>query len=389
MARATLLSSLAGVALLRVVTGCAEGDPIAPPVSDAGPPTPPEDATVLPAQPDAAPPSFCEPGQWCVVTLPVTTQVSINGIWGSGANDVWIVGSPDLILHWEGAKLTRSSAYQPGVPTPTRQSLFGVWGSGPDDVWTFNAGNAIWHTGGADLWTASRTDPPPAFTGLISGMWGRSANDIWAVGPLSYNTLAPTVWHCDGWHDGVVKWVAAPADADITDFRQKISFSAIWGDGSGVWVVGNNGKTRRTDGWNDKSTTWTPIETGTSLDLNAIWGSSNGDVWVGGVRGVVRRLSPQADGTYLVSTLDLPTRATVFALTGFGPNDVWAAGANGTLAHWDGETWSFVDVPLVENAPNDLLAIWGASADEIWVAGQNHLLHKGSAALPGTTVKTP
>jgi hypothetical protein len=391
MVRASLLSSLGGAALLRVVTSCAEGDPIAPHVAEAGPEPAPE-AAVLPEQPDAAPPSHCEPGQWCVVTLPVTTQVSINGVWGSGPNDVWIVGSPDLILHWEGTHLTRSTAHRADVPLATKQTLFGVWGSGANDVWTFNAGDSLWHTGGADLWSASRTDAPPPKPSLITAMWGRSANDIWAVGPLSYTTLAPTVWHCDGWHEGVVKWVPSRSDVNNNPdfFGFSFSFNAIWGNSSDVWIVGQNGKTRRTDGWNGESTTtWTPIESATSLDLNTVWGSSNGEVWAAGAGGVVRRFSPQTDGTYRVSSLDLPRRVTIFALTGFGPNDVWAAGADGTLAHWDGQTWSFVEMPVVENAPHDLLAIWGASADDIWVTGQNLLLHKGSAVLPGTTVRKP
>ena len=385
---ASLLSILAGAALLRGVTSCAEGDPSAPSVADDAGTTAEPDASLIPEQPDAAPPAFCEPDQWCSVTLPTTTQVSINGVWGSGPNDVWIVGSPDLILHWEGVKLTRSTAYQPDVPSATKLTLFGVWGSGADDVWTFNAGNALWHTGGADLWSASRPDAPPPMPSLITAMWGRSASDIWAVGPLSYQTLAPTVWHCDGWRDGTVKWV--PSRADINNnpdfFNFPYSFNGIWGDEASVWIVGQNGKTRRTDGWNGESTAWTAVESGTSQDLNAVWGTGDGEVWVAGAGGVVRRLSRKADGSYLVASLDLPTRATVFALTGFGPNDVWAAGADGTLAHWDGATWSFVEVPGVEGVPNDLLAIWGASPDDIWVTGQNLLLHKGSAALPGTTM---
>lgn len=390
--RVLLLSSLAGAALVRLVTSCAEGDPVAPHVADAAPETVPE-ASVVPEQPqpDAAPTSTCEPGQWCSVTLPVTTQVSVNGVWGAGPNDVWIVGSPDLILHWEGTQLTRSSAYQADVQSPTRQTLFGVWGSAASDVWTFNAGNAIWHTGGADAWSLSQPDKDagPPWTGLITAMWGRSATDIWAVGPFSYNLLAPTVWHCDGWRDGSPHWVSAPADDDITDLRKKVSFRGIWGNNDEVWVVGDRGKTRRTDGWKNDSATWTPVDSATSLDLNAVWGSSTGEIWVAGAGGVVRRLTRRPDGSYLATSFDLPTKATIFGLTGFGPNDVWAVGADATLAHWDGQIWSMLEVPAAENRPHDLLAIWGASSDEIWVTGQNLLLHKGSAVLPGTTVKTP
>src|ERR1700712_2258535 len=51
------------------------------------------------APPDAPP---CGAEDWCPVSTP-TAGVDINGIWAASPTDVWIVGSPDTLLHWDGA----------------------------------------------------------------------------------------------------------------------------------------------------------------------------------------------------------------------------------------------------------------------------------------------
>src|SRR5690606_25182517 len=47
------------------------------------------------------------------------------------------------------------------------------------------------------------------------------------------------------------------------------------------------------------------------------------------------------------------------------PDDVYAAGIRGTVLHYDGSTWSRVEVP----SSADFFAIWGSRRDNIVVAG--------------------
>lgn len=373
---------VSGLGLARLLVACAAGEPNAPPGATAEPQA---DAAIIPVPEAEAPEAKCAADTLCAVALPTSTPVSLNGVWGSGPNDVWIVGSPDTLIHWDGSALSTTTA-------GTKHTFFGVWGSGANDVWTYSTGDAVWHTNGFHDgnagWSSLATDPPtsPTWTGTVRAMWGTSASDVWAVGPWLDNVSQPTVWHSDGWHDGALAWVAAPMTDNRPDLPGSFSFNAIWGDAnSKLWIVGSGGKTRYSDGWKAESTTFTPINSGTSLDLHAVWGAGHEEIWAGGAGGVMRRFVEQEDGSYLASPVDFPSVATIRALYGFGPHDIWAAGAGGMLAHYDGKAWSLVEAKVPDAGPNDLYAIWGSSPSDLWVVGQNTLLHLGNSALPGTS----
>lgn len=380
-AASTVAIVLATWAALHGVVSCAENAEPDPVTVDAAPA--PDSATVIPA-PDAAPPPHCGKDAWCAVALP-PSPVSLNGIWGSAADDVWIVGSPDLTMHWNGSELATGK-------TDSRQTLFGVWGSGKNDVWTYSAGNAMWHSAGfgdaGPGW--SRFDGGGGdgggvgWPGPISAMWGRSATDIWAVGPFIDGIGTPTIWHSDGWKSGAPTWAFAETSNTEPPHPEALSFNAIWGTAkSSVWIVGMGGKTRVGNGMGQRSGTWTAVNSSTSYDLHAVWGSADGDVWAGGAGGTMRHFTSVTGGGYVATSVTLPTDATIYGITGFAANDVWAVGSGGVVLHFDGKAWLRVTVPVAKPAEDDLFAIWGSAPDDLWIVGRNTLLYKGSAALPG------
>ena len=69
------------------------------------------------------------------------TQSALNAVWGSGASDVWAVGSQGVILHYNGTAWAADGK----SGTVTQNSLLGVWGSGPQDVWASGGGGTILH----------------------------------------------------------------------------------------------------------------------------------------------------------------------------------------------------------------------------------------------------
>jgi hypothetical protein len=66
-------------------------------------------------------------------------------IWGSGRDDVWLVGgSPgngdeSTVFHWDGTSVTQSDVYALGSQA--------IGGSGPNDVWVVGGGGQIMHHG--------------------------------------------------------------------------------------------------------------------------------------------------------------------------------------------------------------------------------------------------
>ena len=385
-ARLSLVALLVTAGVARVVASCAESAPPAEGALDAGDTgDTAESGTVLPPPADS-----CGAGTWCRVELP-STPVSLNGIWGSGPDDVWVAGNPHITIHWNGKRFVRTTV-------DTRKALFGIWGSGKSDIWAFSTSQTMWHSQGFDGddagWSRSsettglnhkdgalyRDRPVP-----ILAMWGTSASDVWAVGASMFSYYGseevPSVFHCDGWRDGEPNW--QPSDTSFADAGspEQVSFNAIHGNASsGVWIVGNGGKTRYSTGWNGDRTAWTPVNSHTSRNLNAVWCSPDADVWAAGEGGSMHRFTRADGGEYAALAVDVPTTAVLRALWGFAADDVWAVGDAGTILHWDGKAWSADGA--IQGVTEDLFAIWGSSKDDIWIAGRGVLLHKGSASLP-------
>ncbi|HET9930877.1 MAG TPA: hypothetical protein VFQ35_09330 [Polyangiaceae bacterium] len=66
----------------------------------------------------------------------------------------------------------------------------------------------------------------------------------------------------------------------------------------------------------------------------------------------------------------LPKQVTFSAVWGASANDIWIAGESGTLLHWDGSTWT--EVP--SGTQSALRALSGTSAKDVWAAGLDGVL---------------
>ena len=380
-AAAVAASVLSGGTLVGILASCAtQGEPTVGPLVDGDAAT--DAPTVVPG-PDAAALQQCTDGRWCAVTSPAGSPYSFNGIWGSGPSDVWIAGSPDLAIHWDGSTFTSATL-------GTDQTIFGVWGSGPKDVWAFSTGDAFWHNETGDprvsSWAASDRDAGTTtdWSAAVHAMWGRNATDVWAVGKSSFGLAQTTVWHSDGWNGGAPRWTPTTTTPGAMPWDTEPTFNAVWGTPSGeIWVVGDGGKTRYSSGWENGAATWAVVDSGTSLPLYALWGTEK-EVWAVGAFGTVRRFTRDAEGKVTTEDVAFPNHSTLRSLLGFAGNDIWAGGSDGTLAHWDGATWTLVDVAVDDTRLTEIFALWASSPADIWAVGRNIFLHKGTTLLPGT-----
>jgi len=101
----------------------------------------------------------------------------LRGIWGSSANDVWVVGDTGTIRHF-GPNATEAEI----VESRTRSNLNAVWGSGPNDIWIVGDNGTILHFDGTS-WSESVA----AFSvgqkkPHLYGVWGSGSDDVWIVG---------------------------------------------------------------------------------------------------------------------------------------------------------------------------------------------------------------
>jgi hypothetical protein len=331
---------------------------------------------------------------WTPVTDTAIEGVELRALWGSGPNDVWAAGTTSLvsehlgnILHFDGA--TWAVAADPGGDLAkagvTLPSLFvnAAWGSGANDVWFVgtmgDVHNQTLHWDGK-AWSASR-----AGRGIddTQALWGSSAKDIWAVGSAGQMLR----WSGAAWSDvrtaplttsgRTAVWGSAANDVWISDEEARHWNGATWsvvpglpsssvlslaGTGAdNLWAVGRKYLVAR---WN--GSVWTtlpsPVATNNAYDwLQDVWSSGPDDAWVVGTSDVGSVLA-HWDGCAW-NKLVAATPALV-AVWGSDPRDVWAASRT-SLLRWDGAAWTERALP----SGYALGALRGTSARDVWAVG--------------------
>jgi hypothetical protein len=278
---------------------------------------------------------------WTAVNPGVISDSSLRDVAAISANDVWAVGyqedvnEGDLTVtqHWDGVSWNRVSS-----PNPSDENyLSGVAAVAANDVWAVGhkENNTLYdelilHWNGS-TWTQSTT-PGGAYR-VLTDVAAISANDVWAIGYQfsfnhGYQGLAMH-WNGAAWSN-----VAMPLTGDGYSFLYGVTAISP----NDVWAVGSGGVN--------------PIK-----PLTAHW---DGITW-----------------TY-VSNPTLPTDyAFLKNVTALASNDVWAVGYvtdragrdRNLVEHWDGVSWTQIDVPGMRRAHNQL---WGIAADRsggLWTVG--------------------
>lgn len=201
------------------------------------------------------------------------TNERLVGVWGSGDDDVFVVGRAGAILHSVDAGRT----WHPQISGVKR--LAAIWGSSKADVYAVGGAGTILHTTDSGAtWTAQRSDTKEDLTAI----WGSSRDDIYAVGSLGAilrSTDAGQTWTAQ---PGVVKPALGGAS----------TLTAIWGSSKNDVYIAGHGKILHST---DAGKTWEIHDTD-ERDGNprAIWGSGADDVYV-----LMNRSRPVAHGPFL------------------------------------------------------------------------------------------
>jgi hypothetical protein len=122
--------------------------------------------------------------------LSIPTTATLFGIWGTSPSDLWVVGgSPngdapnDVLLHFDGQTWTQAQ-----LPRVFDVPFLKVWGSAADDVYVVGQVGVILHFDGTG-WTHQ----PSGSTSVLVTVAGSSATDVYAVGGPPFALL-----HNDG-----------------------------------------------------------------------------------------------------------------------------------------------------------------------------------------------
>jgi hypothetical protein len=109
------------------------------------------------------------------------TDVNLDGgggdgqVWGTAANNVWVMPSSDRVSHFDGATWQTLELNLVG-------ELAAVWGPAPNDLWAAGNGGSIAHYDGSS-WTEVTHQPIGApYLRQLLCVHGSSTRDIWIVG---------------------------------------------------------------------------------------------------------------------------------------------------------------------------------------------------------------
>ena len=177
---------------------------------------------------------------------------------------------------------------------------------------------------------------------VLSGLWGTSASDIWAVGDFG------TAMHYDG-----KTWTLV--NSNTTKHLNGVYAPTA---GSAV-VVGDTGLVTR---WN--GTAFSSESSGTVANLNSVWGSAANNLFAVGDGGAIIRNTGNG-----WTSMTSGTTSSLYRVAGSATDNVWAVGQSGTVRSYGGvgAIWNTVAAPFATMAP--LADVWTSGPNDVWAVG--------------------
>lgn len=285
-------------------------------------------------------PNVCGvPMSWTVVEL--GGGYAIWDIWGTRADDLWAVTEGSQLLHYGGAAWQLMAG---GDGT----ALYCLFGRSATEFYIGGENLQFYSSDGLGL-----TQLYMSGYSRITGLWGASADEIWAA---TNSTQSIKLWN------------GTYLDEAITFNGPDGRFERLWGTArDDVWVVGD--AVAHFDG-----STWqlvdTPVGTG---HLTWVTGTGKNDVWAVGPDNVIHW-----DGTAWSAVVGGATQ-DLNGIWAASPTEVWVVGGGGRILH--GSSTGLSSVP--SGTTHSLYSVWGTSSSDIWAGGElGVLLHYGPGAAP-------
>ncbi|HPF35552.1 MAG TPA: hypothetical protein PLH84_09045 [Candidatus Krumholzibacteria bacterium] len=304
-------------------------------------------------------------------------------VWGTGPDDVYVVGQPNVLLHWNGSAWTLVDGIGPDV-------LTAVWGTGTGTVYAVGHGGAILRGSGT------------SFTGMASGTEenlydvGAGPYDaIYAVGEkgairrLSGNTWVSTQQLAYRYSDQDVALDTLVLNEDIQSLTT-VNPYGLAGDHASVLMENDIPAY-------DHEWLWGAISDTTGFIKAGAYGDALEDTYLGNKLGrVLRLVDDPADGLTWELLADAngdEARPATFpqAISG-----LWFDAANARLLITTSA--GRIGSLMTDGSASEILyadtawlsSVWGAGNGEIWACGKEGVvLYSDDDGLTWTQVEVP
>jgi hypothetical protein len=288
---------------------------------------------------------------------------------GTSTSDVWVVGADKgagpVVLHWDGAAWEK-------LTTGSRGDLWWVLPFAGGPVYMAGSGATLLrYENGA----FTRMAAPGVARNTVYGIWGKSPDDVYAVGSVAAHS--GFVWHYDGqaWTE-----LRLPANLPHSEKGETPGLFKVWGTGDDVWFVGSLGTILHRHGTADLEA----IQVDTEERFFTVHGDADHVVVVGDSNGGVL-LERQGDRWVSKAPGVVPLlQGVCLGKDGKG----YATGAEGAVYTRSGDSWKPVKTGLKLDVQS-LHAVWVDPEGGAWAVGGNVLdsnLDKGALIHTGKTV---
>jgi hypothetical protein len=269
---------------------------------------------------------------------------SPSAIWGSSANDIYVVGRYGYATHYDGVRWSR-------LDLGTTEDLRGVWGSSASNV--FVTGSQWVYRFDGTSWGRQQLDGK----GL---RWVRGLSACEVFGHEEPGSLE--FFDGQAWSDFPAPAPKYPVPWLFTDVAGSSS-SDVYVTGY-VLSPGAEGPVINSIISHYDGTSWTELLEVSAARLNAIWVGSPTNIYVAGGfdhAGLVLHYDGHGWETVAEPKAELTT------LWGYSETDIYAAGFWGTVMHYDGTAWQQV---VKDSRALRIEKVFGAS-DRLWFAAVN------------------
>jgi photosystem II stability/assembly factor-like uncharacterized protein len=269
---------------------------------------------------------------------------ALMSVWGTSADDVWAVGADDgdgpTVLHHDGQSWDR-------LDTGVDGDLWWVHGFAGGPVFMGGADGTILRFQ-EDSFEALATPG----TATVFGIWGASADDVWAVGGAEGGAGGAFAWRFDGdsWREA--EGFPAALSADTALWK-------VWGTAADdVWMVGTGGTILHYDG-----ATITEVSSPTARALFTLHAGPGGRMAAVGGFGTGVLLEHDGDAWRDVT----PEGALQMIGVCVTADGGWAVGVDGAVMQRTDDGW--IPDPSAAPAFQALHAVWVDPDGGIWAVG--------------------
>jgi len=295
-------------------------------------------------------------------------------IWGTDENNVFAAGDGRVILHFDGSQWQVVQQYFDD------SSIYAIWG--PDDNNIFAVGgdlngglllkknNDIWEKQEQNFYhwlnaidgnndnvmivgeygsVASVQIPETQWNTIVQGqgdlksIWGRHANDIFAVGDNQFKHYTNGAWQA----------------ITLTEWQV---LNSVYGDYTTVFAVGYNGTVL-----SYKNETLYSYDTGIDVTLKDIWG----------IQGIFYAVGESAmilcytGSTWQKDMHELQGESLTFhSIWGTSLENIFVVGENNRILQYNGSDWVLFSAPNT-NEGHTIYAIWGNADHNFYIAYEN------------------